>query len=299
MDFENECSNQPDEYIWNLDEKYAEKAKLELGETDSVRSEALKQMRQWIQNHPNIQECRMDSNFLLRFIRKVKFNIPKAQKLLENFLIAYQFYPERIQHLNSTEEKIKMMTESGITVLLPQRDDEGRQICLTRIENLDPSKYNSIDIIRLASIIMDIVESDEISQISGVIKIIDVRHLCLSHLTIFSLSEIRQHLQNFMIAFPVRLQGIYFMNLPWIAEKIVQIIKSMLKKKIGDRIITIHSNEELCSHINPKILPMEYGGQIPLTEIIQYTKEQMAQNTKGNLYKYDNFMKTNFECCNI
>lgn len=52
-------SNQADDYIWTLPEKYLEKAERELGETEKVRNDALKQLRKWIEDHPSIQECRI------------------------------------------------------------------------------------------------------------------------------------------------------------------------------------------------------------------------------------------------
>jgi hypothetical protein len=51
-------TNSCDNYTWTLPEEYVEKARLELGETESVRTEALKQIRKWIVDHPCIQECR-------------------------------------------------------------------------------------------------------------------------------------------------------------------------------------------------------------------------------------------------
>jgi hypothetical protein len=35
------------------------KAELELNETEEIRTESLNQIREWIKNRPDIQECRM------------------------------------------------------------------------------------------------------------------------------------------------------------------------------------------------------------------------------------------------
>jgi hypothetical protein len=73
--------------------------------------------------------------------------------------MGYQFYPERIQHLDSEDPRMKEMADCGITLLLPGRDEEGRRICLTRVEKLNPKRFNSLDVIRLAGLILDIVAS--------------------------------------------------------------------------------------------------------------------------------------------
>jgi hypothetical protein len=118
-------------------------------------------------------------------------------------------------------------------------------------------------------------------------------------MTMFSFAEIRQHLRNFQIAFPLRLQNLYFVNLPWFAVKLAQLIKNFLRKKLSDRIHFIDRNEELCRFINPAILPQDYGGNLTISEIIEHTKNLMSTNTRENLFKFDNFIKTKFETSNV
>jgi hypothetical protein len=41
-----------------LSEKILEKARRELGENDTVKSQAVEQLRNWIKSQPNIKNCR-------------------------------------------------------------------------------------------------------------------------------------------------------------------------------------------------------------------------------------------------
>ncbi len=51
--------NESDCYICKLSPECMRKAELELNETEDIRTESLNQIREWIKNHPDIQECRM------------------------------------------------------------------------------------------------------------------------------------------------------------------------------------------------------------------------------------------------
>jgi hypothetical protein len=56
-------TNLCDDYTFSLSKNYREKAFDELGENEEIRNEALKKIREWIREHPNIQECRMGKIF--------------------------------------------------------------------------------------------------------------------------------------------------------------------------------------------------------------------------------------------
>lgn len=52
-----------------------------------MRENAIHEMREWALNNNRIEILRLDTNFLLRFLRFKKFSIPKAQDDLERYLI--------------------------------------------------------------------------------------------------------------------------------------------------------------------------------------------------------------------
>jgi hypothetical protein len=62
-------------------------AKDELRETEEVRQHAIQALRDWVLKNPRIVKTRLDSNFLLRFLRFRKFSIPMAMEALERFLV--------------------------------------------------------------------------------------------------------------------------------------------------------------------------------------------------------------------
>jgi hypothetical protein len=76
-----------DDYKFKLSKDLEEIAKDELRETEEVRQHAIQALRDWILKNPRIEKTRLDSNFLLRFLRFRKFSVPMAMEALERFLV--------------------------------------------------------------------------------------------------------------------------------------------------------------------------------------------------------------------
>lgn len=61
--------------------------KKEFRETDDVRRQALDTLRDWANKNPRLIKLRLDSTWLLKFLRWKKFSIPMAQELIERYLV--------------------------------------------------------------------------------------------------------------------------------------------------------------------------------------------------------------------
>lgn len=69
-------------------------AKDELRETDEIRENAIKAIRDWAMQNQRLVSLRLDSKFLLRFLRFKKFSIPMAQECLERYLVLRKYFFE-------------------------------------------------------------------------------------------------------------------------------------------------------------------------------------------------------------
>lgn len=66
-------------------------AKDELRETDEIRENAITAMRDWAMKNNRLEKLRLDTSFLLRYLRFKKFSIPMAQDDLERYLILRKY----------------------------------------------------------------------------------------------------------------------------------------------------------------------------------------------------------------
>ena len=83
-----------------LEGEVASLAKEELGETESVVRENVRELRSWLQTQPHLAQCRTDRNFLARFLRTNKHNREKSCKMLERYLKMRTAHPKWFQNLD-------------------------------------------------------------------------------------------------------------------------------------------------------------------------------------------------------
>ena len=89
-----------DNYICSLPKDVQEIAQNELNETNKKRKKALADIRKWIKNQSHIRRTRLDSNFILRFLRMQKFDVKESCSILEKYLTMRGQYPAWFQNLD-------------------------------------------------------------------------------------------------------------------------------------------------------------------------------------------------------
>lgn len=165
-------------------------AESELRETEEVRNHALKVMRDWIMDNPRIIKCRMDSIFLLRFLRFRKFSIPMAQEALERYLIFREglYGYDWFSNLDLNKPNLIDLLEKGVIVPLQHRDKLGRQVLLFRLAAVDPSITDiGNTFLTLSTMFFETLLDVEENQIRGLNYMGDVTGLQLGHVQIFPL----------------------------------------------------------------------------------------------------------------
>uniref|UniRef100_A0A1B6JQG9 CRAL-TRIO domain-containing protein n=1 Tax=Homalodisca liturata TaxID=320908 RepID=A0A1B6JQG9_9HEMI len=250
-------------------------AQTELREDDITRRQALTQMRQWIDMHPDIHNCRKDAPFLLRFLRTKKFYLPLAQEMLEKYLTVRELYPHWFQKLDVLDPAIQDILDSGYLVPLPERDSEGRKVIFSCAAKFDPYKYTSAQMARVHSIVVESLMDDEENQITGYSHVNDESGLTMGHISLWSLNDIRHMLRCIQNSTPMRHKSTHFINVPTYANKVFDFFTALLNEKLKNRVMLHKDIDSLKQAVDPKILPKEYGGVVPLAEMIADFKKYL------------------------
>lgn len=79
-------------YICTLSNETIKVAEEELRETEHTRNNALEAIREWAEQNPRIVKIRLDSSYLLRFLRAKKFSIPMAEDAIERYSLLRKSY---------------------------------------------------------------------------------------------------------------------------------------------------------------------------------------------------------------
>ncbi|XP_077283458.1 clavesin-1-like [Arctopsyche grandis] len=281
-----DTTNLPELFKYNVTPHAKEVALKELREDDLLREQCLDQMRDWISKHPAIKTCRTDSNFLLRFLRTKKFSVPQACLLLEKNLVTKKMKPEWFTNINYDDPAIQDVINSGYLVPLPQRDVNNRCVVMIRSGCLDPKKHTLTDTIKAHALITELLIDDELNQIYGYSFINDYNNLTMSHMSMWSLTDIKMLLGCTQNVCPIRNKANYFINTPSVAQQVLSFVISLLDDKMKKRFIVLENVNQLNDCLNPSILPKEYGGEVPLADMIDDLKKKL-DSVKGFILSGD------------
>jgi len=101
----------------------------------------------------------------------------------------------------------------------------------------------------------------------------------LDYVTLFPLIDVKNFIQCVQSAIPGRQKMAIFTNLPSFLAKLLEIVKSLLSKKLRDRGYFYNDEKNLEKHVNKEILPSEYGGR--------ESKKEMMEEFKKIAEKYE------------
>jgi hypothetical protein len=267
----------PDKYVCKLSDELKKIAKKELREDDKVREQALAQMRDWISKTNYIRDCRVDSNFLLRFLRVKKFSVPLAQETLLKYIAMRQQHTHWFHSTTIADPLVLDLVNRGVAFALPGRDKFGRRVMFTVGGNIDSSYHTSESVMKAIMLTFESMLEDEETQIRGFSHILDESGITLSHLTLWNPTDLSKIFGTCEKAMPMRHKRLDFVRLPTLLNYVYEFAtNTLMSEKLRNRIKLHKDSASLMEHVDPKILPKEYGGVIPMADMIQMFKEEIA-----------------------
>jgi len=272
-----------DNYVCQLPNETQEIAKKDLNETTKLRKKALADVRKWIKSQPHLRRTRLDSSFILRFLRMQKFDIKESCVIMEKYLTMRNQFPSWFQNLDCRDQSLSDLVDAGYIFVLPDRDQHGRRVIFSQAAAFDSSKYSVSDLMRAHVMTFETLLNDEENQVRGFTYIFDEKDVSWSHISIWTPSEVTKAFSCCERALPMRHKDIHFLNLPWTMSLIFQFAKSLLSEKIRNRFKT-HSNlDHLQRSVNNDILPSEYGGKLSTKECIEKWKQELESQRSSVL----------------
>lgn len=152
---------------------------------------------------------------------------------------------------------------------LLERDKDGRRIIFIQARRMDPKLFTSADAIRLLTWIARIILEEEETQISGIVTVIDLSEISFSHLTLFSVNDAIDFVSVMKHGSVGRQKGMYLVALPSFASFMLEVAKKATNEKLRQRIHVVENMNNMSSYVDTSLLPLELGGNIPETEMMQ------------------------------
>ncbi|XP_055692627.1 alpha-tocopherol transfer protein-like [Lutzomyia longipalpis] len=246
-------------------------------EDKNLQLQALAQFREWIEKDEKIKKCRIDTDFLLRFLRTKKFSITEAHQHLRNYLTTRKILPHIFENLTAKDPDIEHLILSGMVTILPEHDAQGSPVLLFQADNFNPKRNTLLHAMRTVNFVFEIVSRDEKAQICGITLIFDCSNVNLDILTLFRVNHLKEIAQCLQKTFPVRIRVIYFVDLPPYATALLNIFKSFLSEKLRKRLKLVSGWKGVKQDVGASILPKEFGGKIPNAEIFRTFRDKALE----------------------
>ncbi|XP_018332619.1 alpha-tocopherol transfer protein-like [Agrilus planipennis] len=278
----------PDEYICTLPEDTQKIAKEELGEDPNTRNKTIKAFRDWVVQNPRIINCRLDSRFLLRFLRGKKFSLKHAQDSLERYLLLRQTYGVLFSSLDMTIPMMEDLLQLGFGFACPKRDRKGRRVIVARPGVFDIYKFTNADMVRYTGIVCETLMEDEENQIRGFVYFADGNGVGLQYLTLFTPKEAVRLVKNGEKTVPMRHKEVHGIGVHPSMKFVLDFGFSLISEKIKKRVKLYSNINELITsgNFDPEILPQEYGGKMPMAEMIALWRKELEESHQ-RLLKHD------------
>ncbi|XP_013136528.1 PREDICTED: alpha-tocopherol transfer protein-like [Papilio polytes] len=246
----------------------------ELRETPNARSQALDALRKWLEQNPKFMAIRMDSVFLLRFLRTKKFSVPMAQEAIERYILLRQSWGIAFNQLDHTLPTMTEIIDLGYIFVSPYKDKAGRRVVIYRPGVFDPYKYTNQDMCRVMGICYETLMEDEESQVQGLVHFADGGGVGFPHLTLFTPKEAVRIVKNGERTIPLRHKEIYGVNVHPTIKFALDFGMGLISEKIRKRVKLYTAVDDV--EIDKKLLPKEYGGIMPMKDMIELWKKELS-----------------------
>lgn len=116
---------------------------------------------------------------------------------------------------------------------------------------------------------------DPENQVLGFTHICDITGITTAHITNWSPSDFSRILNWGEQSVPARHKAVHIINVPHAVKFVLDFAKSKVSAKMKER-FQVHTNiMELSKKVDRSCLPVELGGDIPMSEMIEYWKTEM------------------------
>jgi len=264
----------------------SEIAKDELREDESTKRQCLRQMRDWIKHNQDVENVLTDDGFLLRFLRAKKFSVPMAQQTLLKYLNLRKRFKHIFQDLDCTDRNVDALITSGYIFASPFRDRNGRRVVIHLAKFMNPARFSSHDVARAHIITYETLLDDEENQILGNTYFADAAGFGVQHIAMWNINELATIMKWGEQSVPIRHKSLHLINLHKGLQYVVDFASGRVSEKLRKRIFMYSSVSSLDSGLDPHVLPKEYGGTMPMQEMISLWKKEMLAK-RERLLSYD------------
>ncbi|KAF5297765.1 hypothetical protein FQR65_LT09939 [Abscondita terminalis] len=253
-------------------------ARIELNETPQARREILQHIEEWLKKRPHIN-INTEGFWLLNFIRGCKFSPQKTKEKLEAYFKVKYVIPEILSHRDPLLPALQSLLKNGYLRL-------GFSTCNLLFDHFSfiiPFGTPDKNVMKLAMMFFELfLNGSDTCMVFGHYAIVDFKGFSMAFMSQFSPILIKRFLADVLVAYPLRIKRLYFINCVIGVETSYNVCKYLFNTKIQKRISFYGNNyNSIFETIPKKYFPNEYGGcggsLAELTDVWKNTMESSRQ----------------------
>lgn len=210
---------------------------------------------------------------------------------LEKFLTVQQNYSNWYRNLDPADPINQELLSTGFLCPLSGRDAFGRRVLIARPCKLDTNRYTTTEVMRFTILVLNSFMMEEETQIAGIAVINDTGGTNLNILRLFPVPSLKTVFTTIQDATPIRINELNTINLPAFLRILNNFLLTFLNQKMKKRFVF----EKTCN-IDPKIAPKEYGGEIPIADMVEEYREKLKMYRKEMLKSDKNIIINPKKC---
>ncbi|GBM50358.1 Clavesin-2 [Araneus ventricosus] len=263
-----------------IPEEFKKKSEAELFENDGSRRSGLQQLKECVFNDKDL-DCRTTDDFLIKFLRARKFNIPKAFSLLKKHM---GFKSKNKDIFTGFEyDVMAALVKEKVFGFLPHRCKDGCAVLVVHLDNWNPSKFSIKDISRGVVLFFYHSIRDPLTQINGYKVILDVSSSGLKHLRFCTPSNLYLLYNGTQECFPGRFKGIHIMNMSRAFQLAYAVVYPFLSEKLKKRIIFHDKYESLQNYLPKSLIPVDFNGELKEYDTIPWLRNALKSENLERL----------------
>ncbi|GJQ79817.1 hypothetical protein Trydic_g23282 [Trypoxylus dichotomus] len=233
--------------------------------------------KEWLRCEPHLPE-HVDDHLIENFVRHCKCDLEKAKKKFENFLISRINLKTYYKDRDITDSYFDDIELHRHIAAWPKLTPEGFRIGYARLKE-DVNTFDFARLFHLVLIMLDVILAED--TCAGYIGVLDLKNLSAQHIGKINFKILAAGLHLIYNVAPCRFKSMHFLNVPYIPEPLIALIKKFVPAKIINRAYGHKNIEELSKYVTKDYLPKEYGGStVAFNDLSDNIKRYLLDNRK-------------------
>lgn len=256
--------------IFSVEDQYKKHPKL--------NKEDVLNIIEWGKNEPHLPY--ITEHEAIIYLVVCNFDLDYTKKVLDKNFTLRTKSSDIFGLFNPDMEQMQNIFKAVSILGIPTQTPEGNRIIITRLINTDYRQFNVPEYLANIDLVLQVFNY-LYGPANGMIAILDASNINWAHITkiTFSLSTAARYIEYLQEGVPAVVNGIYMVNIGGPSEKLVKMIKPLMKKELADILLPFGDHKNLTKFISPNYLPADYDGkQESIAELHEKTLNIIMEN---------------------